>query len=68
MNEKHILTHMSLLDAQVCSIGTYDEALEFIQTLHPAGTGNNWQKNPDPLFKPVTCSEFPERTHYMFVC
>jgi hypothetical protein len=66
--EKHIITHVGLLDAQVCSEGTYDEALTFIQSVHPAGTSNNWQKNSKGKFAPVTCADHPERTHYMFLC
>lgn len=66
--ETHILTKNGLLDAQVCSAGTYDEALAFIQGTNPAGTQNNWQKNEGGNFAPVKCADNPERTHYMFIC
>ena len=66
--EKHILTKNKLVDAQVCSEGTYDEALEWIRTENPAGTHNNWQMNREEKFAPVKCEKYPERTHYMFVC
>jgi hypothetical protein len=66
--EKHILTKNGILDAQVCSSGTYDEALEFIRITNPAGTENNWQKNEEGKFAPVKCADNPDRTHYMFVC
>ncbi len=66
--EKHILTYNGLCDAQVCSEGTYDEALDFITTTNPAGTDNNWMKNEEDTFAPVQCDEHTERTHYMFKC
>ena len=40
--EKHILTRNGLVDAQVCSSGSYDEALDFIRTTNTAGTQKNW--------------------------
>ncbi len=66
--EKHILTMQKLLDAQVCSEGTYDEATDFIRTNYPAGTENNWLKNEEGNFAPLTCADYSERTHYMFIC
>lgn len=66
--KKHILTKNGILDAQVCSEGTYDEALEFIRSENPAGTSNNWQKNAEGNFAPIPCADHPERTHYMFIC
>lgn len=66
--DKHILTKNGLIDAQVCSEGTYDEALEWIQKNNPAGTSNNWSKNEEGAFAPVECADHPERTHYMFIC
>ena len=66
--KRHVLTKMKLVDAQVCSEGDYDEALDFIRQEHPAGTENNWQKNAEGSYAPVRCAEYPERTHYMFVC
>ncbi len=66
--EKHILTQNGLFDAQVCSEGTYDEALEFIQTTHPAGTQNNWQKNAAGKYAPIQCEKYKERVHFMFAC
>lgn len=66
--EKHILTHNGIVDAQVCSIGTYDEALDFILATNPAGTTHNWQKHDRGAFAPIACAAHPERTHYMFAC
>ena len=66
--EKHILTKNGLLDAQVCSEGTYDEALEWLRATAPAGTENNWSKNGEGAFAPIACQAHPERTHYMFIC
>lgn len=66
--EKHVLTKNGLLDAQVCSEGTYDEALAFICSQNPAGTQNNWSKNGEGTFAPLPCADNPKRTHYMFIC
>jgi hypothetical protein len=66
--EKHILTINGILNAQVCSDGTWDEALEWIRTTNPAGTSNNWVKDERPEVAPVTCESYPERTHYIFTC
>ena len=66
--EKHLLTKTTLLNAQVCSEGTWDEALAWIQRTNPAGTSNNWQKDGRPEVKPVQCADYPERTHYIFKC
>lgn len=66
--EPHILTHMKLLSAQVCSTGTEDEALEWLQRTNPAGTTNNWQKEDRPEAAPIHCEKYPERTHYLFTC
>jgi hypothetical protein len=66
--KKHILTKNGIINAQVCSAGTYDEALEFIRGTNPAGTQNNWQKNEEGNFAPVKCADDKERTHYMFIC
>ena len=64
--ERHILTKSGIMDAQVCSEGTYDEALAFIRTTNPAGTTNNWSKNEGGAFAPIPCADNPKRTHYMF--
>lgn len=66
--EKHILTKNGLMDAQVCSAGTYDEALEWLKTTNPAGTHLNWSKNGEGAFAPIACADHPDRTHYMFIC
>lgn len=66
--KKHIITHVSILNMQVCSTGTIDEALEFAQREHEAGTQNNWQKSEKPELAPVTCLDHADRTHYVFVC
>lgn len=66
--ETHVITKMGLVDAQVCSAGTYDEALEYLRRTSPAGTENNWQKNEEGSFAPLPCADDPGRTHYMFIC
>ena len=64
----HILTMNRILQAQVCSSGTWDEALEWIRRVNPAGTENNWKKDERPEAAPVTCDLHDDRKHYMFVC
>lgn len=66
--ETFILTKNGLLDAQVCTEKSYDEALAWIQSTNPAGTSNNWQKNSEGAFAPIKCESHSERTHYMFIC
>lgn len=66
--EKHILTGMSLLNAQVCSEGTWDEALAWICKTNPAGTENNWSKDERPEVAPVSCVDYPTRKHFVFTC
>lgn len=66
--EKHILTMNKFTQAQVCSEGTWEEALNWIRSKNPAGTSNNWSKHEGDNFLPVKCLKFPERTHYMFEC
>lgn len=66
--EKHILTKIKLLNCQVCSAGTWDEALEWVCENNPAGTTNNWSKDERPEVAPVKCADHPERTHYIFTC
>jgi hypothetical protein len=66
--EKHILTKMGLINAQVCSEGSWDEALEWIKQANPAGTDNNWAKDERPEVAPVKCADHPERKHYLFTC
>ena len=66
--QKHILTKMTLLNAQVCSEGTWDEALEWIRSENPAGTTSNWVKDESEEMKPVKCDNYEGRTHYIFNC
>jgi len=65
---KHEITMVKVVDAQVCSTGTWDEALEYLQRKYPSGTLLNWQKNEKPEFAPLPCANGGGRTHYMFVC
>ena len=70
-NEKsphHELTRMNILQAQVCSDGTWDEALEWLRKTNPAGTENNWQKDERACVAPVVCGSNPNRKHYVFDC
>lgn len=68
MDSKHVLLRNGILNAQVCSCGTWDEALEWIRVDNPAGTSGNWFKDERPEVAPVKCADDPSRTHYMFVC
>lgn len=68
-SEPHVITLWRFLHAQVCSTGTWDEALDFIRERMPAGTSGNWFKaDEEPHHAPVACEKYPERTHYMFIC
>jgi hypothetical protein len=66
--QDHIITKQSILQCQVCSTGTWDEALEWLQYTNPAGTQNNWQKDERECVAPVQCEEYAERKHYVFNC
>lgn len=64
----HEITRMGLLNIQVCSTKTESEALEWVKLENPAGTTNNWVLSDDEKLKPVTCTEHPDRKHYVFTC
>lgn len=64
----HEMIYMDIFNARVCSIGTWDEALEWLRTQNPAGTTNNWHKKEDANCAPVQCADDEKRTHYMFIC
>ena len=66
--EKHILTKNGMFQAQVCSNGTFNEALEWLKTTNPAGTSGNWQKDESKAMSPVECNNDQTRYHYMFIC
>jgi|HubBroStandDraft_6_1064221.scaffolds.fasta_scaffold529609_3 hypothetical protein len=68
-NKHHELIYTDILNARICSEGTWDEALEWLRLTNPAGTSNNWKKKDDlPQALPVACANNSGRTHYMFVC
>jgi len=68
-NEHHQLIYSDILNARVCSDGTWNEALEWLRATNPAGTQNNWQKKDGlPQALPVKCADNPARAHYMFIC
>lgn len=65
---KHILTKMSLLQAQVCSNGTLKEALSWMRNKNAAGTTANWCESKEDIYKPIQCDDHADRQHYMFEC
>ncbi len=65
---QNTLTRMNLLQAQVCSSGSWDDALDWLRATNPAGTQNNWQKDERPEVAPVACADDAKNTHYVFVC
>jgi hypothetical protein len=66
---QHQIIYTDLLNARVCSTGTWDDALEWLRATSPAGTEDNWQKKQTPVEAlPVPCADVPARTHYMFIC
>lgn len=67
--DEHELIYHDMLNARVCSTGTWDEALEWVRRRYPAGTSHNWQKKTEPeAALPIQCDDDPEKTHYMFIC
>lgn len=67
----HVVTRVGIVNCQVCSTGTQEEALEWVRTNEPAGTQNNWQAidyGAQPEMAPVRCDKNNGRVHYMFVC
>jgi hypothetical protein len=64
----HVLNHLGLCDAQVCSTGSSDDALEWLEANWPAGTRNGWSKAEGDAYAPVKCAALTDRTHYMFHC
>ena len=69
MTDPHELIYIDLLNARVCSAGTWDEALEWLRAMHPAGTTGNWSKKDWlPEAAPIACDNGDGRTHYMFSC
>jgi hypothetical protein len=67
-SKEHTVTKFSIFNIQVCSTGTEDEALKWVQEFNPAGTSNNWQKSEQENLKPVPCANGGGRTHYVFSC
>jgi hypothetical protein len=65
---KHVITFEKILNIQVCSAGTQEEALHWLRTEREAGTQNNWQIDKRECVAPVKCLEDPTRTHYIFTC
>jgi hypothetical protein len=68
VEEKHVLTRMGIFNCQVCSAGSIQEALEWLQYNHPAGTQNNWKIDDRDCVKPVKCNSDDKRKHYVFTC
>ncbi len=67
-NKFHEVTKYSLLNIQVCSSGTEDEALDWLRSACPAGTSMNWQRQEEPNLKPIACANGNGRMHYVYVC
>jgi hypothetical protein len=80
--ERVIITKsmIGLCGMQVCAIAdaTDEEILKFCNQQNPSGTAGGWglvvrKQEEGSLFQikenlPVTCSEFPERKHFMVLC
>lgn len=66
--DKHTITLESVLSIQVCSEGTREEALEWLQENSPAGTTGNWQVDERKNVAPVQCADDATRMHYVFKC
>ncbi len=67
--EKHIINGMAVLNCQVCSEGTEQEALDWINITNPPGTTRNeWVTSNEKGSKPIQCEKYKERKHYIFFC
>lgn len=66
--ELHEVTKMTIMDIQVCSLASEDDALAWVRGACPAGTKGNWQKQQDKILAPVACANGGGRTHYVFSC
>lgn len=64
----HIITYWGILSDQVCSLGTEEEALNWLRVEMPSGTQLNWVKDERPEARPVQCADDATRTHYLFTC
>ena len=60
------LTQISVLNAQVCGTGSYDQALKWLNKVHPSGTQNGWSKSKE--LAPVKCADNSNKKHYIFEC
>jgi hypothetical protein len=72
-SEPHILVDEGLSGAIVCSTGTEEEALAWLQKEVPVVVGNwSWQRieHPTEEQKPIACKESrgEGRMHYLFEC
>jgi hypothetical protein len=67
-SDQHEVIKMNLFQVQVCSLGTEEEALDWVRGASPAGTSNNWQRIEEAAFRPAGCSNGKGRVHYMFNC
>lgn len=65
---QHKVTGQTVFNIQICSEGSYDEALKWVRIHSPSGTRNNWVKDERPEMAPVKCADFPNRYHYIFRC
>ena len=66
--EDCILLKNGLFLTQVCSVLTESATFEWVRTNNPAGTINNWGISSDRNHAPHQCDDYPERTHFMFLC
>ncbi len=53
---------------RVCSPGSWEGALEWINEVEPTGVEQPWTKHEGPNAGPVPCRNKPGHTHYMFEC
>lgn len=67
-DEHSEVTKWSLLNCQVCSDLSEEEALEWVKKVMPAGTSLNWCLTHDPKIEAVNCANGGGRKHYVYVC
>jgi hypothetical protein len=64
-DEHSEVTRWSLLNCQVCSDLSEDEALEWVKKAMPAGTSGNWGRSDVGA---IDCANGNGRKHYVYQC
>jgi len=66
MGNRHTVIKQSKSRCIVCSVGTIEEAKEWVRANHPSDTSGNWVIDADPACAPVLYSALVDHEHYIF--